>query len=414
MRSTPATASSPRTPTSRVRWRQQGCAGSGRRPRRSRRWATRPRPAAARPPTVCRPSPATTAPPRTTRRWPRRPGASGTRSSSSPRPAAAARECAWYATPPTWPKRWPGRGARRIGPSATIGSSSSASWRARATSRCRSSSMPRDVGVHLGERDCSAQRRNQKIVEESPAPSVTPELRERMGDAALAVAAAAGYVSAGTVEMLLTDAGEFFFLEMNTRLQVEHPVTEAVTGRDLVADQLAIAAGATLADLGLDRPPPIRGHAIEARLYAEDPESGFLPATGPPGASPLARRCADRHRGRAGRRRRRPIRPDAGEGHRPRLDAGRGAGSAADGARRHHGAGRAHEPALPALAARSARDARRRGPDRYDRGPRFARPTGAGAQALAGRSPACGARLGRPVGRRLAPQRTRRPSPAPR
>jgi acetyl-CoA/propionyl-CoA carboxylase, biotin carboxylase, biotin carboxyl carrier protein len=135
-------------------------------------------------------------------------------------------------------------------------------------------------GIHLGERDCSAQRRNQKIVEEAPAPSVMPDLRERMGGAALAVAAAAGYVSAGTVEMLLTDAGEFFFLEMNTRLQVEHPVTEAVTGRDLVADQLAIAGEATLADLGLGAPPSIRGHAIEARLYAEDPESGFLPATG--------------------------------------------------------------------------------------------------------------------------------------
>jgi 3-methylcrotonyl-CoA carboxylase alpha subunit len=135
-------------------------------------------------------------------------------------------------------------------------------------------------GVHLGERDCSTQRRNQKVVEEAPAPSVTPELRGRMGEAALRVAGGVGYVNAGTVEMLLTDAGEFFFLEMNTRLQVEHPVTEAVTGRDLVADQLRIAGGATLAELGLSGPPPIRGHAIEARVYAEDPESGFLPASG--------------------------------------------------------------------------------------------------------------------------------------
>jgi len=135
-------------------------------------------------------------------------------------------------------------------------------------------------GIHLGERDCSAQRRNQKIVEESPAPSVTPELRAGMGKAAVAVASSVGYVNAGTVEMLLTDAGEYFFLEMNTRLQVEHPVTEAVTGRDLVEDQLRIAAGKTLAALGLDRTPPLVGHAIEARLYAEDPESGFLPATG--------------------------------------------------------------------------------------------------------------------------------------
>ncbi len=135
-------------------------------------------------------------------------------------------------------------------------------------------------GVHLGERDCSAQRRNQKIIEEAPGPSMTPELRDRMGDAALRVASAVGYSNAGTVEMLLTDAGDFFFLEMNTRLQVEHPVTEAVTGRDLVADQLRIASGATLHELGLDRPPSVRGHAIEARVYAEDPEAGFLPATG--------------------------------------------------------------------------------------------------------------------------------------
>jgi 3-methylcrotonyl-CoA carboxylase alpha subunit len=136
------------------------------------------------------------------------------------------------------------------------------------------------AGVHLGERDCSAQRRNQKIVEEAPGPAITAQLRERIGDAALVAAAAVGYQSAGTIEMLLTDAGEFFFLEMNTRLQVEHPVTEAVTGRDLVEDQLRIAAGEPLSGLGLSGTPPLRGHAIEARIYAEDPESGFLPATG--------------------------------------------------------------------------------------------------------------------------------------
>ncbi|HET7646175.1 MAG TPA: biotin carboxylase N-terminal domain-containing protein [Candidatus Limnocylindria bacterium] len=135
-------------------------------------------------------------------------------------------------------------------------------------------------GVHLGERDCSTQRRNQKIVEEAPGPAVDPDLRQRMGGAAVAAAAAVGYVSAGTVEMLLADSGEFFFLEMNTRLQVEHPVTEAVTGRDLVADQLRIAQGATLEELGLATPPGFDGHAIEARVYAEDPEAGFLPATG--------------------------------------------------------------------------------------------------------------------------------------
>ncbi|MGH2356821.1 MAG: biotin carboxylase N-terminal domain-containing protein, partial [Candidatus Limnocylindria bacterium] len=136
------------------------------------------------------------------------------------------------------------------------------------------------AGVHLGERDCSAQRRSQKIVEEAPAPSVSDEVRARMGAAALSVAAAVGYESAGTVEFLVDDRGSFAFIEMNTRLQVEHPVTEAVTGRDLVADQLKVAEGATLASLGLRRPPATRGHAIEARLYAEDPDAGFLPASG--------------------------------------------------------------------------------------------------------------------------------------
>jgi acetyl-CoA/propionyl-CoA carboxylase biotin carboxyl carrier protein len=132
------------------------------------------------------------------------------------------------------------------------------------------------TGISLGERDCSAQRRNQKVVEEAPGPTVTAELRERMGAAAVAAGASVGYENAGTVEFLLADDGSFSFLEMNTRLQVEHPVTELVTGRDLVADQLRIAAGEAIAAVA----PRVSGHAIEARLYAEDPEAGFLPATG--------------------------------------------------------------------------------------------------------------------------------------
>jgi acetyl-CoA/propionyl-CoA carboxylase biotin carboxyl carrier protein len=133
-------------------------------------------------------------------------------------------------------------------------------------------------GVHLGERDCSIQRRHQKVLEESPSPGVGAALRERLGRDALALASHVGYVGAGTCEFLVDDRGRHSFLEMNTRLQVEHPVTEAVTGRDLVADQLRIAAGEPLA---IEQPQVVlEGHAVEVRVYAEDAEQGFLPATG--------------------------------------------------------------------------------------------------------------------------------------
>jgi 3-methylcrotonyl-CoA carboxylase alpha subunit len=132
--------------------------------------------------------------------------------------------------------------------------------------------------IHLGERECSIQRRHQKVIEESPSPALTPELRARMGQAAVLAAQSVGYINAGTCEFLLDESGSYFFLEMNTRLQVEHPVTEGVTGLDLVRLQLAIAAGEGLA-LRQDE-ITFRGHTIEARIYAEDPANQYLPSTG--------------------------------------------------------------------------------------------------------------------------------------
>ncbi|HUO52933.1 MAG TPA: acetyl-CoA carboxylase biotin carboxylase subunit [Gemmatimonadaceae bacterium] len=131
--------------------------------------------------------------------------------------------------------------------------------------------------IHLGERDCSVQRRHQKLIEESPSPAMTPKLREKMGGDAVKGAKAIDYVGAGTIEMLLDEDGSYYFMEMNTRIQVEHPVTEMLTGVDLVKEQIRVAAGEKLSVKEL---PPLRGHVIEVRVNAEDPARNFQPSPG--------------------------------------------------------------------------------------------------------------------------------------
>ena len=131
--------------------------------------------------------------------------------------------------------------------------------------------------IHLGERDCSVQRRHQKLIEEAPSPAMTPALRESMGNAAVAGAKAINYVGAGTIEMLLDSDGKYYFMEMNTRIQVEHPVTELLTGVELVKEQIQVAAGEKLSVKTI---PPLRGHVIECRVNAEDPARNFQPSPG--------------------------------------------------------------------------------------------------------------------------------------
>ena len=247
----------------------------------------------------------------------------------------------------------------------------------RATSRSRSSATPTATLVHLGERECSIQRRHQKIVEESPSPvGRRRDARAAMGDAALAARAGASATSrpAPSSSSSTTTTGEFFFLEVNTRLQVEHPVTEAVTGIDLVREQLRIADGRA-ARLRRRTTSRSRGHAIEVRLYAEDPADGFLPATGTLAAFAAGADAGGavglRRRGRLGRRRR--LRPDAGQGHRPRADPREAAARLALALERAAPRRRDDEPRLPRRHAAAPGVPRRRHHHRLHRARRTRR-----------------------------------------
>ena len=326
--SIPASGSSARTPTSPRRSSRPGSAGSVLHRRRSGRWATRPPPVGSPRVSGSRSFPATT-----TRTRPDAALVAAAARIGTPlivKPAAGGggkgmRVVRDLATLPA--SLEPPPAARRVARSATSGSSSSGSWKVPDTSRSRSCSTPTataSTSASATARSSAATRRSSRRRRRRP---WTTTLRGRLGRAALDPGRRrSGTSGAGTCEFLVDDQGEPSFLEMNTRLQVEHPVTEMVTGRDLVADQLRIAAGERLGvdQADLDRARATGGHAIEVRLYAEDPEAGFLPATGTVELLALAGRRRDpgRRRDRAGLGRRRTVRPDAGEdrGPRPRTE----------------------------------------------------------------------------------------------
>ncbi len=258
--------------------------------------------------------------------------------------------------------------------------------------------------LHLFERDCSLQRRHQKVIEEAPAPGMTAEMRAAMGDAAVRAAKAIGYAGAGTIEFIADGSrglrpDGFWFMEMNTRLQVEHPVTEMVTGIDLVAWQIRVAAG---------EPLPMRqeelcltGHAFEARLYAEDVPAGFLPATGTADPSPLPRRRPRRYRREVGRRDQPLLRSDDRQGHRPRADARDRACPPRGRARPDRGCGQRHQPRLPVGAGATPGVCGRRRRHRAHRA-RSCRADPAGAAVAAGAGPGGNGRAG-PADRRCVP-----------